>query len=419
MSTLCDLCGVQRCMVFCRSDAAYLCLSCDHDVHSSNGLAWRHSRTLLCDRCTTQPAMVRCIDENVSLCQTCDWNDHGTSSLAPGHQRKAINCYSGCPSVADFPRIWPSPEFPHVPESNFDQGLGLMTINENSTNNCLGLPENSFSIDIEGAGKLNDLEAVDQYSSWLGSSLSAVDPRPGTADQPIAPVASTTSKLFCPGGNDAEFCKDDFCADLDFTFENYEDLLDSPHDQSEFLFNDVRIDSFVNVNEKSSSNSNFEGQIVAEASNMGQIKSLQIACSNAVSADSAMPNLGQNADSNLYFPFRQTQSLSFSGLTGESSVGDYQDCGMSSMLLTGEPLLCPVGPESSLLPTRQDSLLRYKEKRNKRNPYGQLELRVGSVLEAPHVALEPDEPAPSQQKVKFEFAISPRVRAGVVPGAPT
>jgi len=40
-------------------------------------------------------------------------------------------------------------------------------------------------------------------------------------------------------------------------------------------------------------------------------------------------------------------SLSFSGLTGESSAGDYQDCGASSMLLMGEPSWCSPCPENS------------------------------------------------------------------------
>ncbi|RWW79780.1 hypothetical protein BHE74_00011927, partial [Ensete ventricosum] len=63
---------------------------------------------------------------------------------------------------------------------------------------------------------------------------------------------------------------------------------------------------------------------------------------------------------------RSSLSLSFSGLTGESSAGDYQDCGMSTMLLMGEP--CMVGPERPSLPTAasQDSaVIHYEEKKKK------------------------------------------------------
>ncbi|RVW30225.1 Zinc finger protein CONSTANS-like 9 [Vitis vinifera] len=63
------------------------------------------------------------------------------------------------------------------------------------------------------------------------------------------------------------------------------------------------------------------------------IKAMQPACSNPISADSI---ISSKTDPNLCFPSRQAHSslsLSFSGLTGESSTGDYQDCGVSSMLL--------------------------------------------------------------------------------------
>lgn len=73
MGFMCDFCGAQKSMVYCRSDAACLCLSCDRNVHSANALSKRHTRTLLCEKCHTQPAVARCIDERISLCQNCDW----------------------------------------------------------------------------------------------------------------------------------------------------------------------------------------------------------------------------------------------------------------------------------------------------------------------------------------------------------
>ncbi|CAL9042073.1 unnamed protein product [Musa banksii] len=166
MSPLCDFCGEQRSMVYCRSDAASLCLSCDRNVHSANALSRRHSRTLLCDRCTTQPATVRCNEENVSLCPNCDWNGYGGSCSTSEHKRQTINCYLGCPSAADFSRIWSFiHELPPVAESNFNQGFGFMTINENSVSNCLGPSEDSCKIDDENLGKIKDLEAVNKYNS--------------------------------------------------------------------------------------------------------------------------------------------------------------------------------------------------------------------------------------------------------------
>ncbi|CAI0552134.1 unnamed protein product [Linum tenue] len=106
MGYVCDFCGEQRSMVYCRSDAACLCLSCDRNVHAANALSKRHSRTLLCERCSSQPALVRCAEEKVSLCQNCDWTGHGTSTSASAHKRQTINCYSGCPSASELSSIW-------------------------------------------------------------------------------------------------------------------------------------------------------------------------------------------------------------------------------------------------------------------------------------------------------------------------
>jgi hypothetical protein len=75
-----------------------------------------------------------------------------------------------------------------------------------------------------------------------------------------------------------------------------------------------------------------------QGSSVGRVNATQPACSNAASADSMMSAKTKPV---LCFTAKQGHSsLSFSGLTGESSAGEYQDCGASSMLLMGEPP-CP------------------------------------------------------------------------------
>lgn len=136
MGYMCDFCGDQKSVIYCRSDSASLCLSCDRNVHSANALSRRHSRTLLCERCNTTPALVRCIEEKVSLCPHCDWIGH--SSNPPGtsstHKRQAVNCYSGCPSSAELSTIWPF--FSEVSSAGVsapnERVMSLMTINEGS-----------------------------------------------------------------------------------------------------------------------------------------------------------------------------------------------------------------------------------------------------------------------------------------------
>ncbi|MBA0822059.1 hypothetical protein Goarm_018878 [Gossypium armourianum] len=78
--------------------------------------------------------------------------------------------------------------------------------------------------------------------------------------------------------------------------------------------------------------------------------------------------MSSKTDSILCFTARQAHSsVSFSGLTGESSAGDYQDCGASSMLLMGEPSWCPPCAESSFQSaTRSNAVMRYKEKKKTR-----------------------------------------------------
>ncbi|CAL9136024.1 Zinc finger protein [Musa troglodytarum] len=374
MSHLCDFCGEKRSVIYCRSDAAALCLSCDRIVHSANALSRRHSRTLFCDRCSTQPAFVRCIEESVSLCQNCDWNEHGGSAVAKGHKRETINCYIGCPSAAELSRMWPFfKEFPPTEDADCEQGLGLMTIDENSVTNCWGHPENGIS----GAGKLNNPGALDKFDSLVGSSSGlAICSMPCTADLVTGSVDSTTPKLSCPGTKDSELCKDGLCDDfnlddVDLTFQNYEELFGLSHNQTGHLFDDHGIDVIFDPWDTCAANSNCQDEFVGEASSEGQVKPMPTTCSNAVSADSVMSNPGQNVDSSMFLPARQAHSclsFSFSGLTGESNARDYQDCGVSSMLLMSEPPVFPAGPESSMLPTasRDSAVMRYKEKKKTR-----------------------------------------------------
>lgn len=103
MAPLCELCGVVRAVVYCKSDCARLCLDCDVCVHAANALSCRHPRCLLCDKCNCQPAIVHCMDDKFSLCQCCDWNQEGCLLL--GHMHKALNCYTGCPSFTEFPML--------------------------------------------------------------------------------------------------------------------------------------------------------------------------------------------------------------------------------------------------------------------------------------------------------------------------
>lgn len=103
MEKICEFCTSLRPVVYCKADAALLCLSCDAKVHSANALSNRHPRTLLCELCKCRPASLRCLDHRLFLCRNCDRNLHEVSSQ---HHRRVIRSYVGCPSAKDFAALW-------------------------------------------------------------------------------------------------------------------------------------------------------------------------------------------------------------------------------------------------------------------------------------------------------------------------
>jgi len=104
MEPICEFCGEIRSSVYCRADAARLCLSCDLEVHAANALSERHARSLLCEACNTEPAAIKCFNHTLFLCQNCDGNTH--FSCSEEHKRQPLQCYTGCPSAAQLASLW-------------------------------------------------------------------------------------------------------------------------------------------------------------------------------------------------------------------------------------------------------------------------------------------------------------------------
>jgi hypothetical protein len=185
-------------MIYCRSDAASLCLSCDRNVHSANALSRRHTRTLLCDRCGSQPASVRCLEDNASLCQNCDWNGHDAESGASGHKRQAINCYSGCPSSAELSRIWSFiTDIPTVAaEPDYEDGLSMMTIDGSDVTNRHDTSDDKRLLEIANTTLMSDPPSADKLKSPTGSSSGdGFDVMTLATDQPAGPVSATPKVL--------------------------------------------------------------------------------------------------------------------------------------------------------------------------------------------------------------------------------
>lgn len=69
----CELCK-STARVYCESDEARLCWSCDAKVHSANFLVARHVRNLLCHSCqspTTWNGSGDQLGRTISLCDPC------------------------------------------------------------------------------------------------------------------------------------------------------------------------------------------------------------------------------------------------------------------------------------------------------------------------------------------------------------
>uniref|UniRef100_A0A1J3CXX7 Zinc finger protein CONSTANS-LIKE 9 n=1 Tax=Noccaea caerulescens TaxID=107243 RepID=A0A1J3CXX7_NOCCA len=328
MGYMCDFCGEQRSMVYCRSDAACLCLSCDRSVHSANALSKRHSRTLVCERCNAQPATVRCVEERVSLCQNCDWsghnnnNENSSSSSPQNHKRQTISCYSGCPSSSELASIW-SFCLDLAGQSVCEEEMGMM------------------NIDDGGSTEQNCKE--DRKDVVVGSSSS----RPETTC--AAQAKSSSAK-------DVGLCEDEFYGNLgmdevDLALENYEELFGTAFNPAGELFGQGGIDSLFQKHH----------QAAAEGGN-----SVQPAESND---DSFMSS---KTEPIICFTSKPAHSnISFSGVTGESSAGDFQECGASSsMQLSGEPPWYPQTSQEnnacSHSVTRNNAVMRYKEKKKAR-----------------------------------------------------
>ncbi|KAJ0493764.1 putative transcription factor C2C2-CO-like family [Helianthus annuus] len=308
----CDYCGEARSMVYCRSDAAYLCLSCDRNVHSANPLSKRHMRTLVCDMCNSQPALVRCVEEKASLCQNCDWVSHNGPDLdSSTHSRQTLNCYSGCPSAVELSSIW------SFMSESCEQEMGSMSIADKTLEGS----ENNTIQDSSVNFEVGNLQIEDN------SKISYI----GTKD----PEQVVDDGVY-----------DDYTMDeVDMNIENYEELFGVGCNDPKHLFAKDGIDSLFGKKDATKESLN----------------TVQPECSNAASVDSLASCKTEPSPRYAH----QHSNISFSNLTAESSGGEYQDCGASSsMVPMGEPPWCTPGAGTTT--TRSDAVLRYKEKKKTR-----------------------------------------------------
>ncbi|EFJ19922.1 hypothetical protein SELMODRAFT_444089 [Selaginella moellendorffii] len=409
MERPCDFCGDERATVYCKADAALLCLSCDRNVHDANALSRRHSRTLVCDMCVVQPAVVRCGAESKAFCQACDGKRHA-EYRAMHHKRRAIVSYTGCPSSAELARLW----YCDVSDEPGGNGSGNGS-GKGSTSKCLEtfqgwVPASSQSQQQlhhpstpqsrekkifqqlmilqnrppqQGLGHQQREKAITQAQTLMPPP----PPRPSTSSSNgVAEIQYQTAQLglhspsskpesgeiFPQQGENAwkaaspdqqlwnnaqDMGIDDICkaltADDVNVFDNYEDLFLSAQDAAGTPFQDIGI------------------ACPSMAPAMSS-KSMQNGCSSMDTANSLQSDASESACRGPFHPAAAAGNVQFSprpacssGVSGDSSGTEYADCA-SVFYSAGELWSSTSSDPAAASEARGNAMLRYKEKRKTR-----------------------------------------------------
>ncbi|KAI5083297.1 hypothetical protein GOP47_0003040 [Adiantum capillus-veneris] len=466
MEVPCDYCAEVISTVYCRADAARLCLSCDRQVHAANALSRRHSRTLLCNACGTRPATLRCLTDSISLCQQCSGHAHDA------HSCRVINCFTGCPSASELAVLWGFSLNDSLSSSSHRSPCTQAEGNASaSALECHDLGSHPTSQSVLGfvpnarMQSISKLQAKTKQKVFQQLQELQKSNNQSLRHQEHMPLSSTTqatqNTLILPQtiekcrSNDAHarwqseqqkqdaFCqsqralidqilmddapkvnqeiKDEDCllqgdafwscnadsqasqlwgthledlgtcedgvsggggfnmADIDLTFDNYEDIFSGSHMQASDFEDLVSVcssagqaGSFIepscqmeSIPEGNPTNSQ---SLSATESVRPLSPRPQLTCVKPL--ESSRPSLAMHQNLSGFptvaQPSRPCRSLSLSGLSGDS-IADHLDCSTSSCMLTGEPPWGSTSPDSAnLAKARGEAMVRYKEKKKHR-----------------------------------------------------
>lgn len=91
----CDACHAAACNLYCQTDSAYLCFSCDECIHAANPQALQHHRVLVCSECENASAAFTCKADAASHCISCDVEIHSANAIACRHNRVPVSPLTG------------------------------------------------------------------------------------------------------------------------------------------------------------------------------------------------------------------------------------------------------------------------------------------------------------------------------------
>ncbi|KAJ8527843.1 hypothetical protein K7X08_015294 [Anisodus acutangulus] len=387
MEPLCEVCGVDRAVVYCKSDAARLCLHCDGNVHSANCLSRKHTRSIICGKCSSEPAIVRCTNNQICLCEGCGSSENGCNNTVSGHQHQNLDSYNGCPSPAEL--------MTKILSIAFDD---QMVNNDNVTNpSGFHTPTSSLSVNENNssvvASRLNELASCLKFEPWVIPTQAipfptqAIPSNPTyltsyNIDQtPFFSEGSNITKQSCSTVKDLGVHEGDNLAkgvDLDelSSDSSYKIFSSLQQSHSSYHSEDKGLDCLVLEKNLSATGSNSHLETPLEHECIGFQSSQEAADPNSeillqtvsANANFMLMNPGCNRNIALTYPPApvHSRSLSLSNITGESSAGsDYQDCRLSPLFLTDEPPW-DWKPGTSCLQARNEAKMRYNEKKKTR-----------------------------------------------------
>ncbi|CAJ1956366.1 unnamed protein product [Sphenostylis stenocarpa] len=370
--------------------SARLCLNCDGCVHSANALSRRHSRSLLCDKCNSQSAMIRCMDHKLSLCQGCDWSPNDCSAL--GHRRRTLNGYNGCPSLAEFSRIW---SFVFDVNSSHGGWESIGTLPKGETSPCLEQPDHNGGSFGLVSDKLNEIEP------WMGQShIIPSNPNYNTPyskeEAFFLPRDSNQPKVRMSEAGAVYTIKPQECTDLGIRDGNglceglnvdnvptnlgsADEIFGCSQAPTGYHLQDrgmdcLLMDKNISVTESSSliesaleASSSIQQDCMTFQSSTpgGSASAVQVMNSNT---NCALMNPSCSGNINLGFHQGQVHSnipLQLANIVGENSSTEYQDCGISTMFLPGE-FPWESNLEGTSPQARDKAKMRYNEKKKTR-----------------------------------------------------
>ncbi|KAL0319816.1 UNVERIFIED_CONTAM: Zinc finger protein CONSTANS-LIKE 12 [Sesamum radiatum] len=365
----CEFLWVARAVVYCKPDEARLCLQCDGCVHSANALSRRHLRSIICDKCVSQAATVRCLDEKLSLCEACD-----SCCFGMEHRRVKLSFYSGCPTLAEFSKIWAS-----VVDSTTPQEVGVGDARASSPSGMV-------------ANRLNEMASGMKFGPWVG--VPPLPPPQLTSNCMTSSFNRDHLPFLSQGSTIPKACPDtvkdlgiqesvDLCDNVDIdgialSFDSGYEMLGNLQNQPRFQCDDGGMSGLLmekNLSVTESSSTHIESALEASSSvqqdcigfqpaQVAGSTNLMQAAMNAGGANCMLmnPNIG------LGFASGQVPSsisLALSNITRESSAAEYQDCGLSPLFFTGDSPW-DSNFEPSCPQARDKAKMRYNEKKKTR-----------------------------------------------------